>query len=162
MPQNRSTGHHVVAGLAKAADPQSTSLACSFMSNWPASYWGLVLMEVWQLALAQQDVTAVHQLGSVLQNVSEGGLGPQLWESLLDAPAHLACGTTAMEALKALQGVPLVTTSFPSHAHRDYFQHFRLLTAMERIGANQAMAEELRAQPAESRGCRFDFRNLRG
>lgn len=109
-------------------------------------------MEVWQSALAQQDLEAVQQLGTAIKQRlrsegPEGGLGPQLWESLLDAPAHVACGATATEALKALQGLPLATSSFPSLAHRDYFQHFRLLIAMERIGANQAMVEELRAQP---------------
>ena len=115
------------------------------MLNWPTSHWGLVLIEVWQSALARQDLAAVQELGAAVQSVSDG-LGPQLWESLLDAPAHVACGKTAMEALKALQGVSSIASGFPSKAHRDYFQHFRLLTAMERIGANQAMVEELRSQ----------------
>lgn len=124
------------------------------MSNWPPSHWGLVLLEVWQSSLARRDVEAVKELGAAIAQSahsfdSESGLGPRLWESLLDAPAHVACGATASEALKAMQGIHLAASSFPSLAHRDYFQHFRLLTAMERIGANQAMVEELRTQPGQ-------------
>ena len=127
-----------VRNRAKEGDPSATSLACRFMSQWPPSYWNLVLLEVWQQALTRRATAALEQLGSAVSDLSRDGLGTRLWESLLDAPAHVACGTTAMDALKALEHVQLDASHFPSVAHRDYFRHFRLLMAMERVGANQA------------------------
>lgn len=116
------------------------------MSRWPPSYWSLVLLDVWRQSLALRDTKALEVLGRAVRELPREGLGPRLWESLLDAPAHVACGATAAEALRALQGTRLDAAQFPSAAHRDYFQHFRLLMAMERVGANQAMVEELRTQ----------------
>lgn len=60
-----------------------------------------------------------------------------LWESLLDSSAHVL-GSKATRALRALQQVHLDTPE----PHRAYFQHFRYLLALERVGANQAMLSE--------------------
>lgn len=135
-----------VRALAKDSGPAAASSACDFMSRWPPSYWSLVLLDVWRQSLALRDTKALEVLGRAVRELPREGLGPRLWESLLDAPAHVACGATAAEALRALQGTRLDAAQFPSAAHRDYFQHFRLLMAMERVGANQAMVEELRTQ----------------
>ena len=136
-----------VRSLARAGDGGAAKSAATFLAAWPPTYWRLCLLDAWQLGLAQRDRQGLAQLGTaVRENLALQGLPPKLWESLLDAAAHVACGSTAVEALKLLRGASLDASRFDSAAHKDYFEHFRILTALERVGANQAMIDELRAQ----------------
>ena len=129
-------------GSAKTA-----ASAAAFLASWPPAYWSLCLLDAWQLCLAQRDREGLGKLGEAVKgNLAVQGLPPKLWESLLDAAAHVACGSTAVEALKLLGGASLDASRFASAAHKDYFEHFRMLTALERVGANQAMIDELQAQ----------------
>ncbi|CAJ1375469.1 unnamed protein product [Effrenium voratum] len=135
--------------LAKAAEARTVEACEAFVCQWPVAYWSMVLPEVWQLALVQGEAS---RLGGALRRAShaDSPLPPRLWEALLDAAAHVAEGEKAAAALRALQGVALEEGSFRSLAHKDYFQHFRRLAAMERVAANQAMATELRLNEAQA------------
>ena len=140
-----------VRSLARASDGGTGAAASAFLTAWPPAYWSLALVDAWQLALTQRDRCSLVELGSAVHRGLAGsagsvGLPPMLWESLLDAAAHVACGSTAAEAMKLLRGASLDASRFPSAAHRDYFEHFRMLTALERVGANQAMIDELQAK----------------
>ena len=136
-----------VRSLARAGDPDTSAVAAAFLAAWPPNYWSLALLDAWQLALARKDRSGLAEMGSTLhRSGGHAGLAPKLWESLLDAAAHVACGSTATEALKLLHGVSLDASRFSSAAQKSYFEHFRMLTALERVGANQAMIDELQAQ----------------
>ncbi|CAE7215477.1 unnamed protein product, partial [Symbiodinium necroappetens] len=136
-----------VRSLARGGSAKAAASAADFLASWPPAYWSLCLLDAWQLCLAQRDREGLGKLGEAVRgNLAVQGLAPKLWESLLDAAAHVACGSTAVEALKLLRGASLDASRFASAAHKDYFEHFRMLTALERVGANQAMIDELRAQ----------------
>lgn len=151
-----------VRSLAKAGDATAVLAAIAFLEAWPPSAWELALPDAWQLTLARGEGATAAGLGDAMRrglgDAGAEGLGvpPQLWEQLLDACAHVACSSTAHHGLAALGTLPLAADAFPSPVHRDYFQHFRALTAWERVGLNQAAVCEIRERGHAARGMRLE------
>lgn len=137
------------SGAASAVEVV-TREAKTFIAAQPPAAWSLALPDCWQLLLSRggdEDAGgALEDLGASLASrlgLGSGGLPAELWESLLDACAHVASGVVARKGLQACERLPLADSGFLSPAHNAYFSHFRRLIAWERVGLNQTAVQEI-------------------
>lgn len=138
----------VIRSLVETRRDSALTAAMTFLETQPVAAWSNTRLHVWKWVLTLGDVGRITELGNAMRQAlpapesSFEGVAPDIWEEMLDSCAMVANGPTARAGVAALERVPLMTETFCSALHRDYFRHFRRLVAWELVAETQTALDQ--------------------